>query len=483
MRPLGLLPVRHPHPRFPAPRFLPHSPGEKLSMPAVSNSPNVPLIGRRTLLRAGAIGTVGLSLPQLLQAEAATGAGRGMSCIFIFAWGGPHHLDTFDPKPDATAEIRGMYGSIATSVPEMRLVDQFPRLAKLADTFSLVRSLSHDVGAHNAAAYLALTGRMPAEADLKVGLLPPTRRDFPSLGSVLAKLQPTDQQVPSYVMQPITMHNLKVQTPGQMAGFLGGASDPFVAEGDPNDPQYRVRSLVLQQGISRARFDDRRALLDGLNQPFGRTGGLPELQDLDSYYDGAYRLLSSSAAQQAFNIQSEPVQVRERYGRHRLGQSLLLARRLVESGVRIVMVNDADERGDAFRWDTHNPDGVPKALKRNLPETDVALSALLEDLRQRGLLETTLVVWMGEMGRTPKERTGHWTKCYPALVAGGGIQGGRVYGRSDRNGAYPVESPCSPADIHATVYHAMGLRGDSVIYDDLARPIPLYEGQPIKELF
>ena len=206
-------------------------------------------------------------------------------------------------------------------------------------------------------------------------------------------------------------------------------------------------------------------------------------QNLGSHYERAFTLVSSPQARQAFDIGQEQPAVRQRYGQHRLGQSLLLARRLIEAGTRIVMVNDADERGDALRWDTHNLNQVVPALQRNLPETDGALSALLTDLQQRGLLETTLVVWMGEMGRTPRDRTGHWTRCYPALLAGAGIQGGRVHGASDRIGAYPSASRCSPADIHATIYRAMGIPADTLITDAVGRAMPLFAGDPINALF
>lgn len=445
-------------------------------------SPFVGLVDRRTMLCAGAVGTVGLSLPQLLRAEKPAGSPRGRSVIFIFAWGGPPHLDTFDPKPEAPAEVRGLYGSIATSAAGMRLVDQFPRLAKAAKLFSIVRAISHQVGDHNGAAHVALTGRMPENA-VKNPLLPASPSDFPGLGSVLAKLQPVSGLIPPYVLAPSVNHNLGVRAPGPMAGFLGAACDPFVIARDPNAKDFEVPALALPSGVDGPRLAARRALKEGLDQQIDQLGKSLDAQKLDAHYERAFTLISSPQSKRTFDLSQETAAVRDRYGRHALGQGLLLARRLVEAGVRIVMVNDADPKGDVFRWDTHNENNVAPALKRNLPETDVALSGLLEDLHDRGLLESTLVVWMGEMGRTPKGRTGHWTHCYPAVLAGTGIQGGRVYGESDRIGAYPKHGCCKPADIHATIYRALGILPDTMINDAVGRPIPLYAGDPIASLF
>jgi len=438
-------------------------------------------IDRRTLLRAGSIGGVGLSLAQLLRAEQEAGSNSAKACIFIFAWGGPHHLDTFDPKPTATAEIRGPFGSIETRSPGMRLVEEFPRLAEIANHFSLVRSISHTVGEHNAAAYLALTGRLPP-ADAK-GILPSRRSDFPGLGAVVARLRPTNGQIPPYVVAPYENVNLKVSTPGQTAGFLGAAYDPFVIGDDPNRQAFHIPSLALQEGISVSRMADRKSLMRSLDQRLSGLEKQAEMEGFDASHERAFSLISSPQAKNAFDISQESREVRDRYGRFPLGQSLLLARRLVEAGVRIVMVNDADKSGDAFRWDTHNLGGVMPALRRNLPETDVALSALLEDLQVRGMLDDTLVVWMGEMGRTPKSRTGHWTECYPALLAGAGIRGGRVYGESDGMGAYPKSGRCDPADIHATIYRALGLPSNASVTDIVGRSFPLYAGKPIEQLF
>jgi hypothetical protein len=370
---------------------------------------------------------------------------------------------------------------MATSVPGVHLIDQFPRLARAANLFSVVRSVSHKESEHSAAAYLALTGRTPPKTNL--GILPAANSDFPALGSVLAKIRPTDGLIPPYVLAPNRGQNLKVRTPGYMAGFLGGTCDPFLVTQDSKSMAFRIPALDLPPGIDPSRMAARRALKATLEQRLEGLAHSQMAQNVDSFSEQAFGLISSPQARNAFAVEREPAAIQERYGRHQLGKSLLLARRLIEAGVRIVMVNDADAVGDVFRWDTHGEAAVPVALKRNLPETDVALSALLEDLHDRGMLESTTVAWMGEMGRTPRDRTGHWPQCYSAVLAGGGVQGGRVYGSSDGIGAYPKDGRCGPADLHATIYRSLGLPSDTTIIDESGRPIPLFAGEPIKSLF
>ena len=266
--------------------------------------------------------------------------------------------------------------------------------------------------------------------------------------------------------------------PDTVPAFWARLYDPFVAAYDPKARNFDVPALALPQGVDAARLAVRRGLKDGLEQQLNGLENSLSARNLGGHYEKAFALISSPEARAAFDIRQETPAVRDSYGQHRLGQSLLVACRLIEAGVRIVMVNDAEEKGDVFRWDTHNASAVPGALRRNLPETDVALSALLADLHDRGLLKSTLVVWMGEMGRTPKDRTGHWTRCYPAVLAGAGIQGGRVYGESDRIGAFPKLGRCSPADIHATIYRAPGIPGDTVITDSARASDPAVCGRP-----
>ncbi|MGE3808964.1 MAG: DUF1501 domain-containing protein [Gemmataceae bacterium] len=435
-------------------------------------------IHRRQMMQVGAFGAVGLTLPQLLCAEAQAKAARKKSCILIFANGGPAQLDTFDLKPDAPAEVRGEFKPITTNVPGIQICEHLPKLARLASEYALVRSVSHNFKAHPAAAYIALTGHPPA----RDALFPAQPSDFPSVGSVLSSLVPSDPVLPSYVIAPHYSFDVGNIQPGQLSGWLGSQAQPLLAEGDPSKPNFKVNNLTLAQGLTGERIDSRRELaarIDGRLEHLGKTMAA---RNLDSYYERAFNLLSSPAAKQAFEIDREPPAVRDRYGRHSYGQSYLLARRLVESGVRMVLVNDSFGRA-IDRWDTHG--GSIKPLRdKNLPETDTALSALLTDLKERGLLDSTLVIFMGEMGRTPKApHNDHWPMVYSILMAGGGIKGGQVYGASDKNAAYPQDNPVSPGDVLATIYSAFGLSAETMIQDRESRPHHLFNGKPIDALF
>ena len=437
---------------------------------------------RRELLRAGALGTLGLSLPQLLRAEASSRPARIKSCILIFAWGGPAQQETFDMKPDAPAEIRGAFRPIDTNVPGIRICEHLPRLSRLADQFAVIRSASHTSRIHNPGAYYALTGRAPSA---NVVEFPARRSDWPAVGSVLARVQPTSQPVPSYVVLPIFANDVGFPTPGQHAGFLGGGFDPLVVNADPNRPDFMVPALTPRPELRGERLQERGRLLQQVNAQAQAWSEVGAAGGLDAHYERAIHLVGTAAANQAFDLSGEPAAVRDRYGRTRHGQSVLLARRLVEAGVRLVLVNDAEDNGQNKRWDTHG-DGF-RTLRQNLPQTDAALSALLTDLRDRGLLESTLIVWMGEFGRSPRVDAGggrdHWPDVYSLLMAGGGIRGGQVHGASDSRAAYPRENPVGPEDIHATIYHALGLPESTMVHDQLSRPQALYHGRPISNLF
>lgn len=432
---------------------------------------------RRDMLQVGALGSVGLTLPQLLSAESSKRNTNLKSCIMIFANGGPAQLDTFDMKPDAPLEVRGEFKPINTTVPGIQICEHLPKLAKLAGDYALVRSVNHKFKAHPAAAYIALTGHAPA----RDALFPAAPSDFPSVGSVLSSLVPSDPVLPSYVIEPHFSFDVGNIQPGQLAGFLGSAVQPLVATGDPNKPNFKVDNLTLANGLDQQRLDARRSLAQRIDASLEHLGGTLAAQNLDNHYERAFKLLSSSKAKRAFDLNHEPPTVRDRYGRTTYGQSYLLARRLVESGVRMVMVNDSFGKAND-RWDTHG--GSIKPLRKNLPETDNALSALLTDLKDRGLLDSTLVVWMGEMGRTPKApHSDHWPMVYSILMAGGGIRGGQVHGSSDRNAAYPNQNPVSPGDVLATIYHTFGLTEETMVYDRESRPHPLFAGKPIMPLF
>jgi uncharacterized protein (DUF1501 family) len=291
--------------------------------------------------------------------------------------------------------------------------------------------------------------------------------------------------LPPYVILPIFANDIGIPTPGQHGGFLGTGLDPLIVNADPSKANFTVPALTPCAELTADRFDARRGLLAQVNAQVEALSQTAPAQSLDRNYERAFDLVSSAVSKQAFDIGKEPATIRDRYGRTRHGQSVLLARRLVEAGVRLVLVNDAEDNGQNKRWDTHG-DGF-KTLRKNLPETDNAVASLLEDLRDRGLLESTLVIWMGEFGRSPRVDKGggrdHWPDVYSLMMAGGGIKGGQVYGSSDARAAFPRENPVGPEEIHATIYHALGLPDTTMIHDPIGRPMPLYHGKPIYGLF
>ena len=446
---------------------------------------------RRRFIQMGTVG-LGLTLPQILRAETSTKAKdlaaratgkknpstpREKSIILIFCNGGPAHQDTFDLKPDAPSDIAGPFRPIKTTAPGMLISELLPKLAKCGKDFSLIRTISHTDALHPSATYWALTGHKPPKSTLNIQ---PAPTHMPSVGSILAKYKPSRAELPSYVLAPQLCYDVSNTQPGQHACLLGGAYDPFVVEGDPSKNDFRVQGLSLNSKLTLERLRQREKIRTSLESRLDYLGKSMQAQAMDTFHEQAYNLLSSSAAKQAFDLEQEPDALRDRYGRNRYGQSYLLARRLVESGVRTVMIND-NIGSTNDRWDTHSNNYGQ--LRKILPETDAALSSLLTDLRERGLLDTTLVVWMGEMGRSPKnDHRDHWPQCYSALLAGGGISGGQVYGESDKVAAFPKSNPCTPGDVLATVYAAMGLPSDMTVTDHQGRPLFLYGGNPIEAL-
>ena len=458
-------------------------------------------LGRREFLRLGTLGGVGLTLPQLLHAQdrRATRSTGARSCILFFLEGGPSHIDLWDMKPNAPVEVRGEFQPIATTAPRIEVCDHLPLLAQQMHHVALVRSVHHKVNDHNAGAYYALTGHSPLQGgNLIVG---PAPDNFPPYGAVLAKLRPSEQ-LPPFVHVPEYMSNLGRNLPGQDAGFLGSAYDPFVAE-DPSEPDYEVPGVSLPDDVAWARLERRRALLtqvDGLNSTAAER--------MRTSYERAFTLLHSTKMRDAFDLSREPDSVRQRYGLPdrtdrsvearkfgglpHLGQCMLLARRLVEAGVRLVTVCSGRRIDQA--WDTHRQH-FPLLKQSLLPYADRAFAMLLADLSERGLLDETLVVAMGEFGRTPKlgqitsgagataNGRDHWPHCYSVLFAGGGVRGGTVYGASDGDGAYPLENAVTPADIAATIYHALGVDPEMRIRDSFGRPHTLSSGRAISELF
>jgi Protein of unknown function (DUF1501) len=437
---------------------------------------------RRRFLMVG--GLAALSLPQLLRAEERT-VGRprkatARSVILLFQFGGPSQVDTFDPKPDAPAEIRGEFQTVPTCIPGVRFTEHLPRLARLADRFALVRSVHHNRSSHNPGAYYSLTGRQPL-VDLVT--LNASATDFPHPGSVVDYLARTERAVPASVALPTMIADGPFRTPGEFAGFLGKMYDPLWVLHDPNAPDFGVPELALPPGVDVARVADRRAIardLDALSRLPDEAGAV---RGLSAYQARAATLLTAPTTRKAFALHEEPPGLRDRYGRTTYGQSVLLARRLIEAGVRFVTVYYS--RGISG-WDTHK-DNFKILKDSRLPQTDQSVSALLEDLEARGLLGETLVYWTGDFGRTPKINKDagrdHWPPCQTVLMAGGGVRGGAVYGASDARGAYAHADPVRPEDVTATVFHALGLDPETLIHDQLQRPMPIAAGQPLRPLF
>ena len=446
--------------------------------------------GRRTVLQVGALGS--LSLPYLWRSTAtanessrASGFGRAKRCIFLFMWGGPSQLDTFDMKPNAPLEIRGEFQPIATKAPGVQICEHFGMLAKMTDRIAIVRSLSHDDPAHLSSGHTTVTGQLPPVN--KSDAEPPSENDTPHFGCVMSHLRPAEAALPSFVMLPWKVLHPAAPggvAPGQHGGWLGRQYNPFIVEGDPSKPNWKAPSLGLTDDISLGRLESRRDLLASLDE--ARAAFDSPLVDQASHLERrAFQLISSGKVRAAFDLEREPAATRERYGRNIHGQCVLLGRRLLEHGVPIVNVNWHQDHRNF--WDTHGNNF--NRLKRDLiPPADRALTALLTDLEERGMLEDTLVVWVGEFGRKPmisKNNAGreHWPYCYSGLLAGAGIGGGAVFGQSDKHAAYPVENAVSPHDLMATVYHALGIPKNQLLYDDLQRPRPLYAGDPIRQLF
>jgi hypothetical protein len=434
-----------------------------------------PLCRRRFLGAAGLAGGGACRPAGTAAAAVPTGppARPIRACILVFYYGGPSHLDTYDPKPDAPAEVRGAYRTIATAVPGVRVCEHLPRLAGLLDQVALVRGVHHPMRNHNSAAAQTLTGRAPAGGDQE--LLTDDPRGLPTLGSAVAyALGPRAHALP-YVALPYTLYNV-VQLPGQSPGLLGGAYDRFQVDRDPSEPDFRATAFDGAEDPG-----SRAALVRGLDRvewpgPAARAA---------AYRDRALRLLAAPEVRHLFDLSREPARVRGRYGTGRLGQSLLLARRLVEGGVNFVAAFDGRTNGQDANWDSH--ENLFARHRQLLPPSDQALSALLGDLEARGLLDTTLVVALGEFGRTPRVNPSggrdHWPDCYTVLLAGGGVRGGAVYGASDRIGAYPAADPATPADLAATVCWRFGIDPDTELRDQTGRPFRLVEGEPLRRLF
>jgi hypothetical protein len=434
------------------------------------------LLDRRQVLQIGAAGVLGLTLPRLLRATTPPRVAQAPSadrCIVIFLNGGPSHLDMWDMKPETPPEIRGEFRPIATSVPGIQLCEHLPRLARQMHHCCLIRSVHHSVNnAHAAAVYVGLTGHDRGDANVAVAA---SQNDYPAIGSVTALCRPPEASVVPYVSLPyITAEGRGgPPQPGFFGGWLGHGADPLFILRDPNAPNFGMPELSMSADMPRDRLGGRQQLQQQLNE-MGPLATERRLRDMDGYQARAFDLLTSPATQRAFRIEQEPAALRDAYGRNIYGQSVLLARRMLEAGARVAGIAWAPDANAT--WDTHGGN-FAKLRTELLPQLDAAVGTLLADLEARGLLERTLVVVMGEFGRTPRVNAAggrdHWNFCYGLMLAGGGVKGGYVHGASDRIGARPSSNPVTPADVIATIYQCLGIPADLELRDRLGRPFQL----------
>ncbi len=441
---------------------------------------------RRDFMQVGTLGAIGLSLPQYLAANeqgAVSKQDDDRACIMIFNLGAPSQLDTFDMKPNAPAEIRGPFNPISTASDAIQISEIFPGHAKVADKFSLVRSCYHTGAAvHDAGWQMMQTGRQFAGGV-----------ETPHVGAVLSYLRGRKTDLPAFVVLPETMGRGGGNLPnGQAGGFLGKAHDPFALMADPSQPNFKVPDLLPPPEIGEARLERRRRMRDVVDSTLKNFEATENAQLLDSNFQAAYRLMTSPQAREAFDLSKEPTKVRERYGMTRFGQCCLLARRLIEGGVRFVTINTFLTVFDEITWDIHGskPFTSIEGMKNIVaPLYDTAYSALIEDLDQRGMLDKTMVCNLAEFGRTPRVNPAagrdHWPQCFTTYFAGGGVQGGQVVGRSDPIGGVPAERPVDPGNIAATIFHSLGLNIESHLPGPAGRPFPLVDigKREIHELF
>jgi len=450
-------------------------------------------LSRRDVLHVGGLGALGLTLPSLLAQEARAAVpvirpsgGKAKSCILLFLMGGPPQHSTWDPKPEAPAEVRGEIGPIATNVPGVQFGELMPKLAAMADKLCVLRAVSTGDNAHSASGYYMLTGHphQPMNAE---NANPGPPNDWPNLGAIVQQLHGGGRELPASVRLPMHIFNTDGSVwPGQDAGFLGRPSDPWLFRCEPASKDFRIPQFSLPVDVSIERLEGRRSLLDKLNGRIENVERSGTLEHYSGLAQRAYDLLASPKSRAAFRLDEEPQAVRERYGMTQFGQSTLLARRLVEAGVKLVQVNwfrGPDEPSDAPCWDSHASE--TKRLKEVLvPPTDNAFSALLDDLSQRGLLGETLVVCMAEFGRTPKfnGRAGrdHWGPVFSIAMAGGGIRGGMIYGASDRLGAQPKDGMVRPEDLTATIFHCLGYSPETEIQEPQGRVLAISKGEVVR---
>ncbi len=441
---------------------------------------------RRDFLKVGTLGALGLSLPEYLAAKEMHSVAAGKednACIMIFNLGAPSHIDLWDMKPDAPAEVRGPFQPISTASTDIQISELLPLHAKVADKFSLVRSCHHlGAAVHDAGWQIMQTGRQ-----FRGGV------ETPHAGAVLSHLLGRKTDLPPFVVLPEKMGRGGGNLPnGQAGGFLGKSHDPFALDADPSQPKFEVPDLLPPADLGTARLDRRRKLREIVDSKVREFEASESAQLLDENFHAAFRLMTSTQAREAFDLTKEPTHVRERYGMTRFGQCCLLARRLVDAGVRFVTLNTFLTVFDEITWDIHGSKpftSIAGMKEKVCPMYDQGYSALIEDLDERGMLDSTLVACLSEFGRTPKVNPAggrdHWPQCFTCYFAGGGVQGGRVVGASDPIGAVPADRPVQPPDLVATIFHSLGLNIESHLPGPAGRPFPLVDfgHAPIHELF
>lgn len=450
-------------------------------------------VSRREWLRVGGIGLGGLTLAQLLRfrAEASDQAGRGRakSVIILFNSGGIPQHETWDPKPHGPVDIRGEFAAIETRTPGLQVCELMPKSAQMTDRIAVIRSMVTGDNAHSTSGYQMLTG-MPHVPLSRENAKPGRPNDWPSLNALVTAIRPPRGGLPSSISLPRRLANNGGQDPwpGTDAGVLGRRFDPWFLDCDPSAADFAVPGTEWREGITALRVNERRSLLDQFNEHAEAVRRSASATEFGAYRQQAVELVSGGQARKAFDLTDEPDALRDRYGRHKYGQSVLLARRLVEAGVSLVQVNWASldpKKPNGGGWDTHEKHS--ESVKGWLvPVMDQVYSTLLDDLQERGLLDETLVCWVAEFGHTPKfnAKAGrdHWGRVFSIALAGGGVRGGVVLGASDSKGADPVTEPIRPSDYLATVFHSLGFSPDTVVHDLQGRPVPLSRGRVLNEI-
>ena len=469
---------------------------------------------RRDVLRVGGAGVIGLSLSSLLKLQsvqagtAAVGGGPGWgkakSIIMVYLQGGPSHLDLWDPKPDAAENIRSSFKNIGTKLPGVHFTEILPKLAQINDRFTMIRSMSYTPNGlfnHTAAIYQMMTGYTTDRISPSGQLEPPNAQDFPNFGSQIVRLHPPSEPMLPFVMLPRPLQESNVVGKGGSAGFLGKAFDPYTLypEGDDMDmnkmDRIKVDDLKMRPDMFAARLERRAKLRELIAAQMPAVEAAVEKENLDNYYQRAMSLITSGRARDAFDLSQEPDAVRNQYGRNTFGQSCLLARRLIEAGTRVVeVIWPKIANSDNHSWD-HHVDLTKRMRDQSGPMLDAGLSALIKDMDNRGRFEDTLLVCVGEFGRAPQKGVStsgngnsadgrdHWPYCYTAVIAGAGVKRGYVHGKSDATASAPLDDPVHPTEILASIYHALGIHPETIVYNHLNQPRELVKAQAVTSLF